>query len=347
ETGNSGLQAAIIAIDSASGEILFLHGGDEFSSSNQFNRAIQMRRQTGSSIKPVLYAASIDLGLIHAGSRILDAPLLYRGMQGHQNWAPDNIGMSYDGEISVREALVKSKNTAAVQVAERIGSANIEKYFSAYFFPEKKESEKRFGSFSNDGIIRRPFLIKKITNSSGNVIYEYKDQDEFHLKIPEQRRVISPETAEVMVSILKGSANASGIRASGYKGEVAGKTGTTNDYKDAWFIGTRPGISMAVWIGYDDPAYGLGSRGMGAVLAAPLWARLGNRAEELALLSHDKFSFSKRAISKSICRESGDLSSESCPHPVNELFTPSGIPGKICSLKHIKSSRRELLKNIF
>ncbi len=363
------LQAAVIGVNPHTGEILFFHGGNEFSSGNQFNRAIQMKRQTGSTIKPILYASAIDSGVIHAGTRVLDAPILFRGMRGQKNWAPDNIGMTYDGEISVREALVRSKNTAAVQVAEKLGAEKIEKYFSIFFFPDKKEKEKRFrndlsvslgtldisplemavafGSFSNDGKIIRPVLIKRILDKSGKTIYSSENKDEFHLKIPSERIAISPDASEVMVSIMKSSANASGFRSTGIKSEIAGKTGTTNDYKDAWFIGTRPKFSMAVWVGYDDQSYGMGNRGMGAVFAAPLWGKIGRKIEELNLMPKENFHFSKRASYHKICKESGDLAAETCQSATSEIFSSNGIPKKVCNLKHSKSVKKELLKSIF
>ncbi|MBE7412599.1 MAG: transglycosylase domain-containing protein [Leptospiraceae bacterium] len=366
---NNDLQAAVIGVNPTSGEILFFHGGREFSSLNQFNRAIQMRRQTGSTIKPILYAAAIDSGAVHSGTRVLDAPILFRGMKGQKNWAPDNIGMTYDGEISVREALIRSKNTAAVQVAEKLGSEGIDKYYSLFFFPDTKEKQKRFrndlsvslgtleisplemaiafGAFSNDGKIVRPTLIKKITDNTGKIIYTKENKDEFNLKIPKERNVISPDASEVIVSIIKSSANASGFRSTGIKSEIAGKTGTTNDYKDAWFIGTRKNFAMAVWVGYDDQSYGMGNRGMGAVFAAPLWGKIGKKIEDLNLMPKENFTFSKRATFHKICKDSGDLASDTCVNTLSEIFSSNGIPSKICNLKHTKSTKREILKKIF
>jgi len=369
ETTANDLQAAVIGVNPTSGEILFFHGGYEFSSQNQFNRAIQMRRQTGSTIKPILYAAAIDSGVVHPGTRVLDAPILFRGMKGQKNWAPDNIGLTYDGEISVREALIRSKNTAAVQVAERLGSEKIDKYYSLFFFPDAKEKERRFrndlsvslgtleisplemaiafGAFSNDGKIIRPVLVKRILDNSGKVIYTGENKDEFHLKIPQERTVISPDASEVIVSIMKSSANASGFRSTGIRSEIAGKTGTTNDYKDAWFIGTRPNFAMAVWVGFDDQSYGMGSRGMGAVFAAPLWGKIGKKIEELNLMPKENFHFSKRATYHKICKESGELASDTCINTVSEIFSSNGIPRKVCHLKHSKSAKKEILKSIF
>lgn len=129
----SGLQVALVAVDPSTGEILLMHGGSEFKADNQLDRTTAMKRQTGSSIKPILYSAAIETGLINASSRILDAPLIYRNQTG--NWMPENIGNQYDGDISVRLALAKSKNTAAVQIAEKLGISKIQVFFSKIFFP--------------------------------------------------------------------------------------------------------------------------------------------------------------------------------------------------------------------
>jgi penicillin-binding protein 1A len=351
------LQAAVIALDPSTGAVLFMHGGGEqFNSKNQFNRAVQMRRQTGSSIKPVLYASAIDSGIFNAASVLLDAPIMFSSTDGKGTWTPDNFGSAYEGEMNLRDALAKSKNTIAVQIGERMGLANLEKYYSAFFFPDPVEKSKRyrndlsvtlgsleisplematvFGNFSNDGIIKRPYLISRVLNQEGKEIYKHLDRDEFQLKIPEERRVIASDTAEVMVSLMKGSANASGIRKYGYSGEIAGKTGTTNDNIDAWFVGTKPNLSMAIWIGYDDASYGMGKSGMGAELAAPLWARIGKKIKDLKIVPEEKFNFTKKATRLVVCRESGLLAADACPDRVSELFTKEGRPSGTCRLSH-------------
>jgi len=351
------LQAAVVAVDPSTGAVLFMHGGGEqFNSKNQFNRAVQMRRQTGSSIKPILYASAIDSGIFNAASILLDAPIMFSSPDGKGTWTPDNFGSAYEGEMNLRDALAKSKNTIAVQIGERMGLPNLEKYYSSFFFPDPNEKSKRYrndlsvtlgsleispiemaavyGNFSNDGIIKRPYLITRILNQEGKEIYKHFDRDEFQLKIPEERRVIAPDTAEVMVSLMKGSANASGIRKYGYSGEIAGKTGTTNDNIDAWFVGTRPRLSMAIWMGYDDASYGMGKSGMGAELAAPLWARIAKKIKDLNVIPEEKFAFSKHATRQVVCRESGLYASDICPDRVSELFTKEGKPNGTCRLSH-------------
>ena len=363
------LQAAVIGLDPQTGGVLFMHGGgEEFHSGNQFNRAIQMRRQTGSAIKPIIYSAAVDLGLIYPSMIMLDQPLVIRGGNGKSFWSPDNFGDVYEGEISVRDALAKSKNTIAVQIGERLGLANLEKYFAKYFFPDETERGKRyrsdltvslgsleisplemasaFSAFANDGNVRRPFLIRKITDSDGKEIFNSEKNDEFNLKVPPERKVIESDTADIMVSMMRGSANASGVRSTGYTGELAGKTGTTNDHVDTWFAGVKPRLSMAVWIGYDDATYGMGRQGMGATFAAPLWGKIGQELSKRKLVPEEKFQFSRKAQWASVCRESGLPAGDDCTDKRQDLFTKTSKPASVCRF-HSRTDDKELLKKLF
>lgn len=365
----AGLQAALVAVDPSTGEILLMHGGSEFKADNQLDRTTGMKRQTGSSIKPILYSAAIENGLINASSRILDAPLIYRNTTG--NWMPENIGNQYDGDISVRQALAKSKNTAAVQIAEKLGISKIQEFFQKFFFPDSKVLQSRFradlslalgsleisplemaiaySAFANDGEIKRPYLIQKITDRGGKIIYERKNTDEFGLKVPLARKVLSSQTAEIMIDLLHGSANSAGVRNTGYKGEVAGKTGTTNDNRDNWFVGVKPGLSMAIWLGYDDPSYGLGSSALGGTVAAPLWgavAKVFESAEDSEEAKR-RYPISERAITTTVCEESGKLPGSSCKHSRKELFKNGTVPSEVCPLNHGSDAKREVLRNVF
>ncbi|TGL87533.1 carboxypeptidase [Leptospira congkakensis] len=369
EKDTSSVQAAVVGIQPNTGQVLFLHGGEEFNSQNQFNRATQMRRQTGSSIKAVLYASAIDAGVIQSGTRILDAPLYYRG-GGGKEWAPENLGGSFDGEISLRTALVKSKNTAAVQVAERLGSAGIERYFTKYFFPNDAEKKNRyrgdlslalgtleisplemasaFTGFVNQGTVKRPYLIQRIKNAKGVVLYEVGGTDEFKLKLPPERQVIRPDTAEVMVSLLRDSGRASGVRNGGYAGDLVGKTGTTNDYKDAWFVGARPDLSLAIWIGYDNPKFGMGPSGLGGAVAAPLWGEIVSSIDKKNIIPKIQFSQPVYAKPYKICSLTGKQAGVNCP-VANELYLSDYPPEGICTEDHkaTHSENKDLMKGLY
>lgn len=366
---NSGVQAAIVGIKPDSGQILFLHGGEGFNSNNQFNRVTQMRRQTGSSIKAILYASAIDAGAIHMGTKILDAPLYYRG-GGGKEWAPENLGGSFDGEISLRTALVKSKNTAAVQIAERLGMQKIDYYFTKFFFPNEKEKKERFrpdlsvalgsleisplematafSGFVNLGSIKRPYLIQRIRNARGEVLYEVGGLDEFKMKTPLERQVLRPDTAEVMISILSDSGKASGVRNGGYVGNLIGKTGTTNDYKDAWFVGARPDLSLAVWVGYDDPKFGMGSSGLGGAIAAPLWGEIVSQIDKNHLSPKIEFSGPVHAKSYRICSLTGKEAGAACPG-TSELYVSDYPPIEKCTEDHKTNpnDNRDLMKGLY
>lgn len=369
DTDTSPVQAAVVGIHPATGEILFLHGGEEFNAQNQFNRVTQMRRQTGSSIKAILYASAIDSGAIHAGTKILDAPLYYKGLGGKE-WSPDNLGGSFDGEIGLRTALVKSKNTAAVQIAERLGVSKMESYFSKFFFPSPEEKKNRFRSdlslalgtlelsplemasaftaFVNQGNVRRPYLIKRIRNAKGVVLFEGKQADEFKLRVPEDRNAIRPDTAEVMVSLLRDSGRASGVRSSGYVGDLIGKTGTTNDYKDAWFVGARPDLSLAVWIGYDNPKFGMGAGGLGGALASPLWGSIVASLDKAKVLNSPNFPSPIHAKQIKVCSLSGKLAGTNCQGQL-EYFLSEYPPESTCTDDHRSQSneQKDLMKGLY
>jgi penicillin-binding protein 1A len=361
------VQTAVIGLDPMTGAIIFMHGGAAgFHTEDQFNRAVQMRRQTGSAIKPVLYSAGVDTGSIFPSMKMLDTPLVFRNAKGNIEWSPDNFGQVYEGEISIRDALAKSKNTIAVQIADTLGLNVLEKYYSNYFFFDPDEKRKRFrkdlsislgsleisplemasafSNFANDGMIRRPHLVKSIYNADGKKIYSSDDRDEFNLKMPRDRRVISSDSAEIMVSLMRGSANASGIRSTGYKGDLAGKTGTTNDHIDAWFVAVKPGLSMAIWIGYDDPSYGMGKLGMGAELAAPLWGKIAKNFHEKKIISEEHFKFSKHPVTLVTCRASGLLATSDCPEKKSDLFLEDKKPG-YCRLSH-GVENKDIINNI-
>lgn len=363
ENENESVQAAVVGMNPMTGEILFLHGGREFKSGNQFNRALQMQRQTGSTIKAILYSAAIEEGVMKASSRVIDAPLFFK--DDKSTWTPKNTGGSYDGEISLREALTKSKNSAAVQVAESLGSMRMDEYFTRFFFPDRKEREKRFrndlslalgslemsplemnlaySAFANDGKIVRPHLIKKISTADGKVLFQPDNFDEFKLNIPQTRKVIQADTAEVMTSMLHDSAEASGLRKSGYHGLAYGKTGTTNDNRDAWFIGFRPGLVATAWIGFDNQEYSMGPGAFGGTIASELWGKIFREIDQKKIIKELAFKFSARAEKITICTESGLAAIPSCPHQKVELFVKKFPERKTCNLNH----SGQTIKSIF
>ena len=303
------LETAVIALNNEDGAIAFMQGGTKFSLQNQFNRTYQMYRQTGSTIKPIIYSSAIDRRLISPNSIFLDSPMTYKVKLGY--WLPKNITNYYQGKITIQEAFRKSKNTVAVQVTEKLGKRNLENYFAKFFFPDSNIRKNRFrndlsislgslelsplemslafSAFTNGGIIKRPYLIEEIKNNDNEIVYSYhKDKkDEFALKIPYKRRAISWKTSRTMIKMMKLSAKYS-LDKYGYDSRISGKTGTTNDNKDVWFVGTTPKISMAIWIGYDD-LKSMGEKAIAAKVAAPIWLQLFKAVDREKSTSRSKF----------------------------------------------------------
>lgn len=353
------LQAASIGVDPATGAVLFMQGGMDFSSGNQLNRAIAMRRQTGSAIKPIIYSAGIESGAINTATPLDDTPI-YAAKTMHKStdkpyWMPENMSGIYEGSIPARKALVHSKNIPAIRVARKTGLERVGEQFKKFFFPDPKVFEKRFRSddtvaigslemsplemasafsaFGNNGVIKRPFLIKSIKDRNGKELYK-ADRDEFDLHVPDERKVLSGDVAEVMGSMLLQSGGTKYESSGGYFGPVMGKTGTTNDSKDVWFVGVTPGLSMAVWVGYDDPAFSMPGA-IGSDLARPLWGRI---ASEGGITGAGFFNFSPHATYARICRDSGKWPRPGCPELVDEIFALDHLPGGMCD-RHTEQRR--------
>ena len=332
------LQVASIAIENKTGSILLMQGGSRFGTNNQLNRSISMYRQTGSAIKAILYAIALQEGVVHSGSFLDDRPIFRKEKKKNKAkkdyWSPSNYNNVYEGEISLDYAFSHSKNLPAIQLANKLGMPKLSKGFSRFFFPQKEVFQKRFRSdetiaigslemspleiamaysaFANNGKIQRPKLIESIHDANGHLLYKAKkDTNEFNLNIPPQRKVIDADVAEIIWSLLKSSANVyrSTIPRRLYQRQnFIGKTGTSNLSRDLWFIGSTPELTLALWIGSDDPRYSLSNYSAQA-LASPLWAKI---------LLHKtpkpkaKFSFSPSAKKVFICSQTGKLYTKAC-----------------------------------
>ncbi len=353
------MQAASIGLNPATGEVLFMQGGMDFSSGNQLNRAISMRRQTGSVIKPIVYSAGIESGSITTATPLDDTPIYAAKIPQKSTdkpyWMPENMSGIYEGHIPARKALVHSKNIPAIRVARRMGLERMSEQFRKFFFPDPKIFEKRyrsdetvaigslemsplemasaFSAFGNNGVIKRPFLIKSIKDRFGKELYN-AERDEFDLHVPPERNAIPGDVAEVMSSMLFQSGGAKYESSGGYFGPVMGKTGTTNDSKDVWFVGVVPGLSMAVWVGFDDPAFSMPGA-IGSDLARPLWGRI---ATEGGITGAGGFNFSPRATYARVCRDTGKFARPGCPDLVDEIFALDHLPSGICE-RHTEQKR--------
>jgi penicillin-binding protein 1A len=271
---DSGAQGALLAIDNASGDIKAMVGGRDYDSS-KFNRATQAQRQAGSSFKPFVFTAAIDQGA-SPDDMILDAPATF--LSGGTPYSPRNFDRRFEGNITLRHAMAESRNVPAVKLAQKVGISTVADYARRFgitsmipqFLPTALgaadltlyEQTAAFTVFPNDGLRIEPRYIRKVTDYEGHVL----EQD-----FPDARDVISPRTARTMVSLLQEVVNhgtASAARKLNHP--LAGKTGTTNDYTDAWFIGFSPSVTCGVWIGFDEKKQ-LGENETGGHAALPIW----------------------------------------------------------------------------
>jgi penicillin-binding protein 1A len=271
---DSGAQAALVAIDNNTGEIRAMVGGRDFDES-KFNRATQAFRQTGSSFKPYVYSAAVEQGAL-PDDTIVDAPISFPSIAG--TWAPHNYDGKYEGTISLRRALADSRNIPAIKLAQRVGIKTVIEYVHKFgitteiqpFLPVALGSAEvtllehtaAYSTFPNDGVRLSPHSIRKVTDYDGHIMEQ---------NFPEVRDVISAHSARVMVELLRGVVlHGTGFAATKLNHPLAGKTGTTNDFTDAWFMGFSPSITCGVWVGFDEKKT-LGNKETGAQAALPIW----------------------------------------------------------------------------
>jgi penicillin-binding protein 1A len=271
---DSGAQGALLAIDNASGEIKALVGGRDFNNS-KFNRVTQAQRQVGSSFKPYVYTAAIDQGA-KPDDTILDAPTTFQTASGP--YTPHNYEENFEGTITLRRALAQSRNIPALKIAESLGIKTVIDYAHRFgvtsnipaYLPIAVgaadltlfEQTSAYSVFPNDGVRITPRYITKVTDYEGRVLEE---------DYPEVKDVISARTARIMTSMLQEVVqHGTGIAAASMKYPLAGKTGTTNDFTVAWFVGFSPSTTCGVWVGYDEKK-SLGTKETGARAALPIW----------------------------------------------------------------------------
>jgi penicillin-binding protein 1A len=264
------VQGSLLAIEPKSGEIKAMVGGYDFDES-KFNRSTQALRQTGSSFKPFVYTAAVDNGL-RPEDTILDAPVSFG------NYSPGNYDGKYEGVITIRRALGDSRNIPAVKTLAKVGVQNLIPYVRRFGITSKIEPVlpialgaadvtliemvSAYSTFPNDGVRVVPQMIRRVTDSEGNALEE---------NFPELRDVIPAETARIMVDLMQEPVRGgTATKAQELKRPVAGKTGTTNDFTDAWFIGYTPSLTAGAWIGFDEKVT-LGDKETGGKAALPIW----------------------------------------------------------------------------
>ena len=295
------VQAALVALDIHTGAVRAMVGG--FSPEDEFNRAIQAKRQPGSAFKPIVYTYALTQGFT-AASQILDAPVVIRG--GEKDWKPTNYSRRVYGMSSLRRGLEKSRNLMTIRLAQEVGIRGIIKYARRFGLAHEMPADlstalgaasttllnltSAYSVFPNQGERAAPYFVERIQNASGELVAasHYDCQNctgtlaspkmAPNVRQMNKEKVISPQVSYVMLDLLRGVVqNGTGRRARAVGHPVGGKTGTTNDYIDAWFMGFSPWYAVGVWVGFDTPKT-LGKGEAGSRAALPIWTEFMKKA---------------------------------------------------------------------
>jgi penicillin-binding protein 1A len=270
------VQGAIIAIDNATGQVRALAGGFDFATS-KFNRATQARRQMGSAFKPIIYTAAIDQGYTPI-STFVDEPVSFPAGPNQPPYEPLNYDRKFLGPVTLRRALEDSRNIPAVKALADLGTDTVLRYAARFGFPANMppylslalgaaestllDVTSAYSAFPNHGVRMVPYSIVGITDREGNTLLENR---------PEPREAVRADTAFVMTNLLRGVVeHGTAAAARALEWPLAGKTGTMDEYTDAWFIGFDPRLTIGVWVGYDEKRP-LGPNETGAAAALPIW----------------------------------------------------------------------------
>ncbi|MDB6171569.1 MAG: transglycosylase [Chthoniobacteraceae bacterium] len=280
------LQGAVVVIDNRTGGIRALVGGRDFSES-KYNRAIlpQAARQVGSTFKPFVYATAFSRGML-PGASISDGPLERGEIEGAAGWTPENSDGTYKGSMRAEEGLIQSRNTMSVRIGDRAGLEPVSKFaesvgiqhlprqpaeYLGAFESTVADVTAAYTVFPNNGVRRQSFLIERIDDASGEIIYRSA-----HISAPVLDPGVSYLINNVLGKVMERGTGAT-VKTMGFNKPSAGKTGTTNDFHDAWFVGYTTSLTCGVWVGLDRPQTII-SKGYGAAVALPIWADVMNSA---------------------------------------------------------------------
>ncbi len=273
------IEGAVVVLESATGAIRAMVGGWDFRRS-RFNRAKQAMRQVGSSFKPFVFGAALENGFTPADT-LFDAPALFPGADGLLTYSPRNYYRRYYGLLTLRRALELSVNVTSVKLMDLVGAARTIEFArrcgitvplppypslalgAADMLP--MEVAAAYAAFANQGVLVKPYLVERVLSGSGGTLEQHE---------VEATKALEPATAFVLTSMLEGVVDrGTGARLADLPLDIAGKTGTTNDYTDAWFVGYTPRFTMLVWVGYDQKR-SLGKKMTGAEAALPIWREI-------------------------------------------------------------------------
>jgi penicillin-binding protein 1A len=329
------LQGAIVAVDPRTGYIRALIGGREWNHSN-FNRATQARRQPGSAFKPFVYVAAIDNGF-HPTDVIVDEPVSFPGGNG-ELYQPGNYDRIYRGPVTLRYALQQSINIPAIKLLRKVGTSLVASYARRMGIRSPigqnlslalgssevtlLELTTAYGVFANRGIRNDPLFVLRVEDRNGTVLEKNS---------PRPVEVLSEETTSTMTSMLRSvmdHGTGYPARARGFSIPAAGKTGTMDEYNDAWFVGYTPSLVCGVWVGYDEKRP-IGPGMTGARAALPAWtdfmigATRGRPVEDFPLPAGTTL--------REVCAETGMLATSNCPNVTTEMFREGSEPNELCT----------------
>jgi penicillin-binding protein 1A len=329
------VEGAMLVVENKTGEIKAMVGGYAFEKS-KFNRAIQALRQTGSTFKPIIYTAALEHGF-SAATIIQDEPVQFVDEWTGELWEPRNHKEDFKGPLTFRRGLELSRNVVTAQIlnaitpvvgleyARKFGiTAELKPYMSmalGAFEVSLKEMVEAYTVFANYGVKVNSYFIRSISDLNNNIIEE---------NFPDRKQVIDKETAFIMNYLLQGVVRSgTGWRARSLPAPIGGKTGTTNDYTDAWFIGFSPTLTVGVWVGFDQKKK-LGNEETGSQVAAPIFVAfmekyLGKYPET------DKFRIPSGVYMITIDKYTGKLVTPDCLYPISEAFLPGSEPLEFCN----------------
>jgi penicillin-binding protein 1A len=367
------VEGCLVSIDQRNGYIEAMIGGSEFSSINQLNRVMQSRRQPGSAIKPLIYSAAIESGKFTPATAILDSPVVFLDNEGG-DWIPENYEGEFYGLLRLRRALAMSINVISVRISEVLGIDYIMKYLARLLRMDEAEAKRRiprnfsvalgsidvsplelaraYAIIANGGKDVIPFSIRYIKDRNGKILENREKEVSAALKKNAKDgtiQVLKPETAQIMISLLRTVVSAGTGRSASIGRPAGGKTGTTNNWKDAWFVGFAPQLTTCIWVGYDKLGLSLGIGQSGGAVVAPTWSRYMREALKNEQIL--EFPTYAKLEEYEVCTLSGLLPSSSCREVVEEFFVPGTVPEKECELckdiiYDIEISKRGPLENI-
>ena len=323
------VQAALLALDPRTGDVVAMVGGYDFKES-EFNRAISAKRQPGSAFKPLIYGVAVERGM-NPATILMDTPVIFTDPVSQKTWKPTNYERRFYGPISLRDALTYSRNVATIKLLGQVGIQNVINFSRRMGITSPLSADlslalgssglsllelvSAYGVFANQGQRAEPIMVRMVTDSTGNVL-EYHE--------PAVQKILSPEVSYIVSNLLQDVIQrGTGRRARDLGHSVAGKTGTTNDFTDAWFVGFAPNLSAGVWVGFDDRR-SLGNHEAGSVAALPIWKQFMQSAKKQ--MPEMTFPIPENVVFARVNPETGLLASEDEEQAKVEIFIKGREP---------------------